>query len=72
MIGILVPLWGSPITQEVIIYSMKAGVRHKVRGESLKGKEEGQHFSWVLAVLVSKAAVALALEIAMAGIEPGL
>lgn len=41
MIGILVPLWGSPKTQEVIIYSMKAGVSHKVRGGSLKGKEEG-------------------------------
>lgn len=72
MIGILVPLWGSPITQEVIIYSMKAGVSHKVRGGSLNGKEEGQYSSRVLAVLFEKVAVVLALEIAMGGMEPGL
>ena len=51
---------------------MKAGVSHKVRGESFKGKEEGQYSSCVLAVLVAKVAVALALEIAMAGMEPEL
>lgn len=72
MIDILVPLWGSPITQEVIIYSMKAGVSHKVRGGSLNGKEEGQYSSRVLAVLVEKVAVVLALEIAMASMEPAL
>lgn len=52
--------------------AMKAGVSHKVRGGSLKGKEEDQYSSWVLAVLVTKVAVALALEIAMAGMEPEL
>lgn len=40
MIEIVVPLWGSPIMQEVIIIdSRKAGVSHKVRGGSLKRKE---------------------------------
>lgn len=40
MISILVPLWGIPIMQEVIIYSMKAGVSHKVRGGSLKERKK--------------------------------
>lgn len=43
-----------------------------MRRGSLNGKEEGQYSSRVLAVLVEKVAVALALEIAMGGMEPGL